>query len=548
MSRYGSAGRGGLLGRQMDPHFVGPAIAQLGRLPPSHHAGYPMSGRSHAHGGGGGGGGLRPGKGGRDRDGGRAPAYGGGGAPRGRGMRMRDGPPPSTPTLPGRDRERDRDFAGKLPSPAAKSPLPAGSPLNHPPLLAANLALPAAGAAQPAATTPQTSAEDRIEVELPNIHPVARASALLGAQPYVATGDSDGSITFVSSLGEPTCVFTLPLGVPLSALVAKRDYLFVASHTTLLVFSVAELETALARAADDARIEAELKKNSPDPTEDAGKPRSRSGSPVPGDKGKKAENAAEKEKEKEREKEVAKRGIRAAPVARCAVASPIAVSLAVVEAGGRKGHALYVGDSAGAVATYLFHPDTATLAAGAETWQLHKSNVTGVLCDGSRLMTCSHDGSVLFTDVKEKEPHLQLMPCLLEETRTGRKRTALGIAKSTNVTIACAVSCIAMDSDKLWLAVGGDVPYVSIVCLTTGRVRNVFRLPNPDWKVRSVNFIKADVVVGVDDNYVLTYSLSGKLLASRLTASDTVHTIAASDESSVWAVSGKNGNIDIFRS
>ncbi|KAJ9461751.1 hypothetical protein DIPPA_19449 [Diplonema papillatum] len=115
MSRYGSAGRGGLLGRQMDPHFVGPAIAKLGRLPPSHHAGYPMSGRSHAHGGGGGSGG-RPGKGGRDRDGGRAPAYGGGGAP----ARHRRRPP-------------CRGFAGKLPSPAAKSPLPAGRPLNHTP-------------------------------------------------------------------------------------------------------------------------------------------------------------------------------------------------------------------------------------------------------------------------------------------------------------------------------------------------------------------------------------------------------------------------------
>ena len=108
------------------------------------------------------------------------------------------------------------------------------------------------------------------------------------------------------------------------------------------------------------------------------------------------------------------------------------------------------------------------------------------------------------------------------------------------------MNCIDIDSDGLWLAIGGEVPYVSIVCLTTGNVRKVIPLPHHEWKVKSVKFVKSDIAIGVDDSYVLTYALSGKLLAVQQCASETVGTIAVARNS--WAVSGKNTNVDIYRS
>ena len=103
-----------------------------------------------------------------------------------------------------------------------------------------------------------------------------------------------------------------------------------------------------------------------------------------------------------------------------------------------------------------------------------------------------------------------------------------------------------MDSDALWLAIGGDVPYVSMLCLTTGKVRSVFVLPSAEWKVRSLKFHKGMLLVGVDDAVVLKYTLGGKLLSSTACGSDTVDSIAVAPGGDMWAATGKNTNIDLF--
>ena len=107
------------------------------------------------------------------------------------------------------------------------------------------------------------------------------------------------------------------------------------------------------------------------------------------------------------------------------------------------------------------------------------------------------------------------------------------------------MTCIDVDSDGLWLVVGGDVPYLSLISLITGKVVRIILLPNPDWKVKSVKFVRAEIIIGVDDSYVLSYSLTGELRASRFTPCDSVHTIAVSPSGS-WAVSGKNNNVEVF--
>eukprot|EP01063_Lacrimia_lanifica_P018141 TRINITY_DN25095_c0_g1_i1.p2 TRINITY_DN25095_c0_g1~~TRINITY_DN25095_c0_g1_i1.p2 ORF type:complete len:484 (+),score=129.35 TRINITY_DN25095_c0_g1_i1:45-1496(+) len=204
----------------------------------------------------------------------------------------------------------------------------------------------------------------------------------------------------------------------------------------------------------------------------------------------------------------------------------VAVSLAFGPGG-----VLSVGDSAGQL--WRFCPEGAGFAAPDGPLELHRTSVTGIAFADDCMVTASHDGTLLFSPFHDDALPAQLVPCVLEDS-------------ADKHMLACAVNCIDVDSDKLWLAVGGAVPYVSLVCLTTRRVRRVIPLPCASWHVKSIKFRKADVLVGVDAGYVLTYSLSGKLLGLRETACDTVQTIAVSD-SGLWAVSGSNTNAELYR-
>eukprot|EP01061_Rhynchopus_euleeides_P017213 TRINITY_DN2866_c0_g1_i1.p1 TRINITY_DN2866_c0_g1~~TRINITY_DN2866_c0_g1_i1.p1 ORF type:complete len:533 (+),score=165.19 TRINITY_DN2866_c0_g1_i1:41-1600(+) len=358
----------------------------------------------------------------------------------------------------------------------------------------------------PAQQTELLREEEKVnisEMDVINPLPVARAACFAKKHPLLLTGDSDGTLCILKTDSTSKDACLVHCAGSINDIICTDDVVVVAC-SALRLYDTAALSSAV-----DESLAA----------------------------------AGDAESSEKPEKHV----LEVQPAFSIALPDKdsIAVSLQL------QGDDIVVGDSTGQVWKYRLSKveGASTLALCEGPYPLHRNNVTGIVFDSTRMITASHDGTVLFTTLKgDDSTCLQLTPCLLEQTcgERGRKRTASGAVKQSAGIVACAVNCIDVDSDGLWLAVGGEVPYVSILCLTTGKVRRVIPLPHHDWKVKSVKFVKAELAVGVDDSYVLTYSLGGKLLSVRQCTSDTVSAVAVSPTHGTWAVTGKNTNVELY--
>eukprot|EP00754_Rhynchopus_humris_P014326 Rhum_TRINITY_DN14382_c28_g1::Rhum_TRINITY_DN14382_c28_g1_i1::g.85415::m.85415 len=386
------------------------------------------------------------------------------------------------------------------------------------------------------------------EMDAQSTQPVTRASAFHPSLPLLVSGDGDGVLYLTRPQpvgGTPSSVGTLQCAGAVSDVLCTEESIYVAA-ATVRVYSAKEVHEALAAKEEEAAA-AKAAAKAENGAEEAAE-EEKAGSK----KSKKKEGAAA---EADLVPALGRLLLDVLPVVSAALPDNNQIPVTLCS----HGDDLVVGDSNGRVWRYRFVPKQqqgtgaeeqgASLTVCDEPYSLHRTNVTGIAFDDTRMITSSQDGTVLLSSIKPGESECtQLAPCLLEADRgrRGTKRSVSGTAKHSAGVIACAVNCIAMDSDALWLAIGGDVPYVSMLCLTTGKVRSVFVLPSAEWKVRSLKFHKGMLLVGVDDAVVLKYTLAGKLLSSTACGSDTVDSIAVAPGGDMWAATGKNTNIDLF--
>eukprot|EP01060_Flectonema_neradi_P008500 TRINITY_DN16076_c0_g1_i1.p1 TRINITY_DN16076_c0_g1~~TRINITY_DN16076_c0_g1_i1.p1 ORF type:complete len:536 (+),score=82.96 TRINITY_DN16076_c0_g1_i1:65-1672(+) len=403
-----------------------------------------------------------------------------------------------------RDRERDRQQSSSSPRQA------------HSPQLQ-QAASPSSGSQTTAAKSAPTKEEDASEMTVEvglGITPTAHCSVLVeqGEDMLLFLGDNDGSIAVIDVRGDRTVnYFKTKTAVSDLTTTSDQKYLIAAVGQSVLIYNVVDLKQRLSSSA-----EADGSQNSPTTSK---KDRLLTKRRIDISESVKPDSEVQLNKE----------------------SGAIVVSLKVVD------KTLFVGDSEGSVHKYSLSSKSKLTFEGSS--RFHNSNVTGISASDTQLITSSSAGTVVFSSLTDPSTQSQILPCVMEsEKKTGAmKRSSSGLQKAAayTSTVVCAVTCIDVDSDGLWLVVGGDVPYVPIVSLLTGKVVRVIILPNSDWKVKSVRFVRAEIIIGVDDSYVLSYSLTGELQSYRFTPCDTVHTIAVST-SGCWAVSGKNTNAEVF--
>ena len=266
------------------------------------------------------------------------------------------------------------------------------------------------------------------EMEVVNPLPVVRASCFHPESPLLFTGDSDGVLHILDTKNEKPDTCMIQCAGIINEILCTKEHVIVAC-ATLSLYSFADIEKEMAAALADA----------PQEDKDA----------------------------KSKDGMSPKHTLDVQPLFSSSLPDKdsIAVSLRV------HGDEVAVGDSAGQVWKYRVEgaEGAPSLALCEGPYALHRTNVTGLVFDDTRMITASHDGTVLFTTIKvrifiltgvvctfvplsafcyylKSNPQgddmscTQITPCLLEQVgERGKKRTVTGQVKPSAGIIACGM-------------------------------------------------------------------------------------------------------------
>ena len=240
------------------------------------------------------------------------------------------------------------------------------------------------------------------EMDAQSTQPVTRASAFHPSLPLLVSGDGDGVLYLTRPQpvgGTPSSVGTLQCAGAVSDILCTEECIYVAASTVRVysakevheAFAAKEEEAAAAKAGNGAEEAAEEEKKKT------------------GGKGKK--EAAEADGEPA----LGRLLLDVLPVVSAAL--PDNNQIPVTLCG--HGDDLVVGDSNGRVWRYRFVPKQqgtgdeeqgASLTVCDEPYSLHRTNVTGIAFDDTRMITSSQDGTVLLSSIKVPIPRTQTHP------------------------------------------------------------------------------------------------------------------------------------------